>query len=378
MGWSQVPTMVRRKRPRSNLTDARTQALKPRKGTHHARALHERAIIIDAHNDTLVLRLENGHHLDMTQRDERYHLDVPRAIEGGLTCAFFMVGSSRLEQALALVDGTWSLAEEHPEQFIYATSAADIERAKAAGTFAAIGQLESCTCLNGSLAALRNLYRLGVRVANLTHGEGGDGTTQIEPSIFDYTTASEREQARALPGLSVFGREVIAECNRLGIIVDLAHASDATFYDAIELTLLPPIFSHGTVFAQTPHWRGLTDDQIRLLADRGGVMGMAFHPLFIDRENPTMDRLIDHVQHVIELVGPDHIGIGADYDGMGSNVPIPPAVEHIAEFTEALVQRGLDDETVLKVLGGNFMRVLEQLPAHGAARPATRTAATAT
>ncbi len=329
--------------------------------SERARELHERAIVIDAHNDTLVLRLQNEHHLDMTQRDERYHLDVPRALEGGLTCAFFMVGSSDLDRAMALVDGTWRLAEEHPEQVLFATCAADVERAKAEGKLAVIGQLESCTCLNGSLATLRNLYRLGVRVANLTHGEGGEGTTQLQPSIFDYTTPAAREEARSLPGLSDFGREVIAECNRLGMIVDLAHASDASFYEAIELAELPPIFSHGTVFAQTPHWRGLTDDQIRRLAERGGVMGMAFHPLFIDREAPTMARLVDHVEHVIELVGPDHIGIGADYDGMGSNVPIPPAVERLPEFTEALVQRGFDDDTMLKVLGGNFMRVLQHV-----------------
>jgi membrane dipeptidase len=327
----------------------------------HARALHQQAIIIDGHNDTLVQHLADGDSLDLTQRDERYHLDIPRALEGGMTCAFFMVGSSRLAQAMELVDATWRLADEHPESVIYAICTDDIERAKAEGKLAIVGQLESCTCLNESLATLGNLYRLGVRVVNLTHGEGGEGTTQLEPSIFDYGTATEREAARSQPGLSPFGREVIAECNRLGMLLDLAHAADASFYEAMELTEAPPIFSHGTVFSQTPHWRGLTDDQIRLLAERGGVMGMAFHPRFIDREAPTMERMIDHIEHVINLVGPDHIGIGADYDGMGTNVPIPPVVERVPEFTEALVQRGFDDETVLKVLGGNFLRVMREV-----------------
>jgi membrane dipeptidase len=329
-----------------NAGETRQQEERTMPISDRARELHERAIVIDAHNDTLVLRLASGDHLDMTERDERYHVDLPRALEGGLTCAFFMVGSSSLDQAMALVDGTWRLADEHPEQVIYAISAADIERAKSEGKLAIIGQLESCTCLN---------------VANLTHGEGGEGTTQLQPSIFDYATPAQREEARALPGLSDFGREVIAECNRLGIVIDLAHASDATFYQALELTETPPIFSHGTVFAQTPHWRGLTDDQIRRLAERGGVMGMAFHPLFIDREAPTMERLVDHIEHVVELVGADHIGIGADYDGMGSHLPIPPRVELLREFTEALVQRGFDDDTVLRVLGGNFMRVLRDV-----------------
>ncbi len=327
-----------------------------------ARELHDRAIIVDAHNDTLVLRLSRDEHLDVTERDERYHLDVPRALEGGLTCCFFMVGSSTLDQSLELVDGTWRLVEDHPDQVILATGAADIERAKAEGRLAIIGQLESCTCLNGSLAVLRDLYRLGVRVANLTHGEGGEGTTQHENSPFDFCEPADREQARRGPGLTDFGREVIAECNRLGIVIDLAHASDASFYEAVELCATPPIFSHGAVFAQCPHWRGLTDDQLRLLADAGGVMGMACVPFFIDREAPSMERMIDSIQHVIELVGPDHVGLGADYDGMREGlVPIPASVERLPELTEALVRRGFDDETVLKVLGGNFLRVLREV-----------------
>lgn len=327
----------------------------------HARNLHDRAIIIDAHNDSLVQRLADGESLDLTRRDERYHFDIPRALEGGLTCSFFMVGSSQIDRAMKLVDATWELAERHPDNVIYAQCAADIERAKAEGKLAVIGQLESCTCLNENLAILRNLYRLGVRVANLTHGEGGPGTTQLEPSVFDYATPREREAARAQPGLSPFGRQVIAECNRLGIVVDLAHASDASFYEAIELSESPPIFSHGAVFAQSPHWRGLTDDQLRVLAEVGGVIGIAFHPLFIDREAPSMERLIDSFEHVINLVGPDHVGIGADYDGMGSHVPIPSSVERLPELTEALMRRGFDDETVLKILGGNFMRVLRKV-----------------
>ncbi len=334
-----------------------------------ARHLHDRGVIVDAHNDSLIQRLADQESLDLTVRDERYDFDIPRALEGGLTCSFVTggdahldrVGGSTLDQAMALFDGTSRLAEEHADQVIYATCVADIERAKAEGKLALMSQLESCTCLNGSLATLRNLYRLGLRVANLTHGEGGEGTTQIEASIFDYTTPADREAARRGAGLTDFGREVIAECNRIGIIIDLAHATDASFFEAVELSAAPPIFSHGAVFAQSPHWRGLTDDQLRALAQAGGVIGIAFHPLFIDREAPSMRRLIDSFAYVIDLVGPDHAGIGADYDGMSSYAGIPPAIEHLREFTQALVARGFDDETVLKVLGGNFMRVMGEV-----------------
>lgn len=326
-----------------------------------ARALHDRAIIIDAHNDTLVERLASGDDLDLTPRDERYDFDVTRALEGGLTCSFFMLGSSSLDRAMTLIDATWELAESHSDLLIFATRAADIERARAEGRHAVIGQLESCTCLGENLAALRNLYRLGVRVANLTHGEGGEGTTQQTASPFGFCTPADREEARHGPGLTDFGRAVIAECNRLGMVVDLAHASDAAFYEALELCAAPPIFSHGAVFAQSPHWRGLTDDQLQALAAAGGVMGVAFHPRFIDPEAPSLERLVDSVEYVANLVGAEHIGIGADFDGMGSLEPIPPSVDRIYDFTEALVARGFDDDTVLRILGGNFLRLLREV-----------------
>ncbi len=327
-----------------------------------ARELHDGAIIVDGHNDSLILRQSRGESLDMTRRDERYHLDVPRAIEGGLTCSFFMVGDSDLQQAMELIDGALRLAEEHPEQVVFATRVADIERAKAEGSYALVGQLEGCTFLGGELAALRNMYRLGVRVVGLTHGSGGPGTTQHEKSPFDFAEPAEREAARERPGLTDFGREVVRECNRLGMVVDLAHSSDAAFWEVLELSEEPVIFSHGAVYSQCPHWRGLTDDQIRALARVGGVMGMAFVPFFIDREAPSMERLVDSIEHVVNLVGPDHIGIGADFDGMSEELtPIPARVELLPTLTEALVQRGFDDEVVLRVLGGNFLRVLRQV-----------------
>jgi len=202
----------------------------------HARKLHEKAIIIDAHNDSLILRLLHGESMDIGERHERYHVDVPRALEGGLTCSFFMVGTAdpegiatSLAQAMDLIDGAWALAEKYPDEVLIATSAGDIERAKREGKLSIIGQLESCTCLSERGSTLRNLYRLGVRVANLTHGEAGEGTTQQDNSPFDYCTADDRERARKeMGGLTDFGREIIPEMNRLGVVMDLAHANDAT------------------------------------------------------------------------------------------------------------------------------------------------------
>lgn len=328
--------------------------------SERARELHERAIVIDGHNDTLILRQSRGESLDITERDERYHLDVPRAIEGGITCSFFMVGDTDHKQAMVLMDGAHVLVEEHPDQVVLATSADEIETAKAEGKYAIVPQLEGCTFAEGEIAAIRNMYRLGVRVVGLTHGEGGEGTTQQEKSIFDYATPQEREEARNRPGLTGFGREVVRECNRLGMLIDLAHSSDAAFYEAALLSGSPIISSHGGVFEQCPHWRGLTDDQLRVLAESGGVLGMAFVPHFIDREEPSMERLVDSIEHIIEVAGADHVGLGADFDGI-SVPPIPPRAEDVPLVTEALVQRGFDDETILKILGGNFMRVIRQV-----------------
>lgn len=328
--------------------------------SERAKELHERAIVIDGHNDSLILRQSRGESLDLTERDERYHLDVPRAIEGGITCSFFMVGDTDYKQAMVLTDGAHALAEEHPDQVILATTVAEIETAKSEGKYAIVGQLEGCTFAEEEIATIRNMYRLGVRVVGLTHGEGGPGTTQHEASVFDYAEPGDRAGMVDRPGLTDFGREVVRECNRLGMVVDLAHSSDAAFYETAELSTDPIISSHGGIYEQCPHCRGLTDDLLRVLADSGGVIGVAFVPHFIDREAPSMERLVDSIEHVVDLVGPDHAGIGADFDGI-SVPPIPARAEDVPLLTEALVQRDYDDETILKILGGNFMRVLREV-----------------
>lgn len=326
--------------------------------------LHRQAIIIDGHNDSLVEMRAKGDPMDFG-RDEsrRYHVDLARMRQAGLTAFNNYVGARELPVSLELWDAVHWHVETYPEEFTIARNAADIRRAKAEGKIAFIGQLESCACLHSSLRVLSLQHRLGLRVANLTHGEGQaehEHALQVDKSPFDYTDAAAREAARhEMKGLTDFGRDLIAACNELGIIIDTAHANDRTFYESLEVSTKPCIFSHGSVFTLCPHWRGLTDDQIRALAERGGVMGVAFYPKFIHREDPTLERLIDQVEHVIGLVGPDHIGFGSDFDGIGEAIPIPAHVGLLKEFTEGLARRGFDEETILKVLGGNFLRVIE-------------------
>ena len=204
-------------------------------------------------------------------------------------------------------------------------------------------------------------HRLGVRLLGITHGEGGEesGMLQGTPASFGGCTAQERESARqSAQGLTDFGRQVLATSNELGIVTDLAHINDCAFYEVLERSSLPVVMSHTAVFALGGHWRCLTDDQLRALATAGGVMGIAFMPSFIDPTAPNLDRLVDHIAYVAELVGVDHVGIGSDYDGMGATVPVPGDISQLPDITVALMQRGFNDDEIEKIWGGNFMRIM--------------------
>jgi membrane dipeptidase len=326
--------------------------------------LHREAVIFDGHNDSLALKLERGDMMDFGPANPHYHVDLPRLRESGLTAFNNYVGARDLPTSLAIWDAILWHVDTYPHDFLLARNAGDIHRAKSEGKIAFVAQLESCACLGERLGALSLQHRLGLRVANLSHGEGSsrhEHALQVDNSPFDYTTADERETARhELKGLTGFGRDVVRACNEMGIVVDTAHANDRAFYDAVELSEKPCIFSHGCVFAICPHWRGLTDDQIKLLAEKGGVMGVAFFDKFIHQDAPSLDKLMDQIEHVVDLVGPDHIGFGSDFDGIGEAVPIPAHQGRLIEFTKALAQR-FDEGTVKKVLGGNFLRVFGEV-----------------
>jgi membrane dipeptidase len=237
-------------------------------------------------------------------------------------------------------------------------------RARREGKVGLIGQLESCRLLHKNLRVLHAMHKMGVRVAGLSHGEGAEEfDLQAAKSPFGYCTPAEREAARnEKEGLTGFGREAVPELNRMGIVVDLAHARDAAFYEALALTKAPVEFSHGAVFALSPHWRNLTDDQLRALAGNGGVIGIASYPNFIDQdpEKQTIRRFVDHIEYVCELVGDDHVGFGSDYDGMGRETQaIIPSYAETPQLTQLMLDRGFSEETILKFWGGNFLRVMQ-------------------
>jgi membrane dipeptidase len=332
-----------------------------------ALALHKKAVIIDGHCDSLIEHWARKESLDLGHDWPAYQVDLRRMKQGGLTAMNSMVGGANLVQDLELWAGMYENVDRHPADFLLVDKPDDILRAKREGKVGLIGQLEGCQLLNNSLRVLDVLRRLGVRVAGLTHGEGGgEFDLQAAKSPFGYCTQADRDKAgQDAAGLTAFGREAVAEFNRLGVVVDLAHANDAAFYGTIQLSNRPVEFSHGAVFALSPHWRALTDDQLKALAANGGVIGIAVYPGFIDQDpaKQTIQRFVDHVEYVCEKFGDDYVGFGADYDGMGEAKPVIASHADLPRVTQIMLDRGFSEATILKFWGGNFLRVMRRAAA---------------
>jgi membrane dipeptidase len=329
-----------------------------------AREIHEKAVILDGHCDSLIEHWARKESLDLGQDSPTYQVDLKRMKAGGLTAMNSMVGDVNLVQSLDLWAGMYENLEKHPGEFLLVDKPDDVLRAKREGKVGLIGQLESCQLLHRSLRVLHIMHKLGVRVAGLTHGEGGgELDLQQAKSPFGYCAPADREKARKeTAGLTEFGRAAVRELNSLGVVIDLAHANDAAFYETLELSRSPVEFSHGAVFSFSPHWRCLTDDQLQALAANGGVIGIATYPDFIDQnpENRTLRRFVDHIEYVCAKVGVDHVGFGSDYDGMGPAIPLVSSYAAMPQVTELMLDRGFSEETILKFWGGNFLRVMRQ------------------
>ncbi|MBI3947951.1 MAG: membrane dipeptidase [Armatimonadetes bacterium] len=345
---------------------AGAQAPKPVDVSARAEALHRRAILIDGHNDSLIEHWSGKVSLDLTRDWPDKHVDLRRMRAGGLTAMNSMVGDRNLVQGLELWAGMYEHTDGYPDDFLLVKTPDDILRAKQEGKIGLIGQLEACQLLHNSLRLLHVQHRLGARVAGVTHGEGGgEYDLQVTQSPFSACTLADRERARKeFGGLTEFGRAAVREMNRLGIVVDLAHCQDAAWYEAIDLSAAPVEFSHGNVFTLAHHWRNLTDDQLKALAANGGVIGLATVPQFVDDDpgKQNMRRFVDHIEYICERIGDDHVGFGADYDGM-SEVPVIRSYVEMPQVTQLMLDRGFSEETILKFWGGNFLRVMRKVAA---------------
>lgn len=332
-----------------------------------AQAVHRRCLIIDAHNDVPVERIHRGERpLQWMKRDPAYHTDVPRMKEAGYDVGFFIVGDGPTANLWVTIDQTLDQIEAHPKDLMLVRTSQDCVRAAKSGRVGVLMAIEGAgRWLDGKVEILGVLQRLGVRSIAITHGEGGATPKDLQGTRSHYgvCTAADREaERRNAGGLSPFGREVLKACNELRIVVDLAHINDKAYYEALELSSRPPLVSHTAVFALGPHWRCLTDDQIKALAKAGGVLGIAFAPGFIhaDPKQATIDRVVEHICYAADLVGIDHVGIGSDFDGLGTQIPVVPEMSQLVRLTQSMLAHGMSQEEIHKVWGGNFLSLLKR------------------
>jgi membrane dipeptidase len=366
------------------------------------RAIHNRAILIDMHADTVQRIIDEG--TDINTRLPDGHLDAARMREGGHDAQFFSIwvepqyfgagGKSAVERADRQIAAVRALAGEHPETWELATNAADVRRIAGAGKLAALMGLEGGYAIDERLENVEKYHRLGVRYMSPAW------------TLSLSWAGSSGDAAGRRRGLNEFGRKVIAEMNRLGIMVDVSHVSDQTFWDIVETSTKPVIASHSGVRSIVNVPRNLTDDQLRALARTGGVCSVVFYPRFIEpgwqdaqrkvdaeiaplvaeasrqakgtpaqkklardrvREREyakrlppvSVARVVDHIDYIVKLVGVDHVGVGSDFDGIQA---VPHDLSTVADFpnlTAELLRRGYTATDVHKILGGNILRVLE-------------------
>jgi membrane dipeptidase len=367
-----------------------------------ALAVHASAIVIDGHADTPQRFADE--HWNFTDPLNGGMLNYDSAKEGSLDAQFFSIwvdptqhpAQNSARRTFELIDATLEQVRRAPDKLALCTTADEIITAHSQGKFAVLMGIEGGHSIENSLGLLRNYYRLGVRYMTLTWSNSNDWADS-SGDLGDPTVKHHN-------GLTAFGKQVIAEMNRLGMMVDVSHASDKTFWDVLEITRAPIIASHSSARAITQAPRNLTDDMLRAIAKNNGIVMVNFYPAFIDEQwraswnalkverskeqdavdaeyhakglpvpfavSDKIDRkytamigrapfnsLIDHFDHVIKIAGIDHVGIGTDFDGF----PTPPAeidsAADLPKITAALMARGYSAEDMRKVLGGNLLRV---------------------
>ncbi|HLF82669.1 MAG TPA: dipeptidase [Blastocatellia bacterium] len=377
-----------------------------------ANRLHRQSIVIDTHNDITSPLMDDGFDLAMRGDDPsakiKTHTDLRRMKAGGVGAEFFAVyvgkefvnkkpgeGGGAARRALDVIDVVLEQVRRHPESLETASTAADIRRIVKSGKIATLMGIEGGHAIEDSLHTLRMFYKLGVRYMTLTH----TNTNDWADSEGDINNSSVNHHN----GLTDFGREVVREMNRIGMMIDISHVADKTFYDVIATTRAPVIASHSSARALANHPRNMSDDMLRALAKNGGVVMVNFYDGFLDprkaelalRERTMDDELkakypndpkraqeeiaawrkandpgktalsvlMDHIDHIAKVAGIDHLGIGSDFDGVPLT-GLPEGMEDISKLptlTYELMKRGYSDVDIKKILGENLLRVMAQV-----------------
>lgn len=347
----------------------------------NALKLHARKIVIDTHCDTTQHLLNAD--WDITAKHDEGHVDIPRMREGGIDAMFFAVYAPRpnkpgegVAAARRQIEAIHNMVNRHNDQIALAKTAGDIRAAKKAGKIAILIAIEGGHLIEDSLDVLREFRRAGATYLTLTHSFH----TTWADSAGVHTDLQPLHN-----GLAPFGKDVIREMNRLGMMVDVSHVSDKTFLDALEISNAPILATHSSCRAISPHRRNMSDEMIKALADAGGLLQINFASAFIDPDFPPIDDgalaawradktlpkpaffdhvtplavLVDHFDHALQLVGPDYVGIGTDFDGVPT---LPDGMQDcsmLPNLTAALLARGYSEGDLAKMLGENLLRLMD-------------------
>ncbi|MGA8493338.1 MAG: dipeptidase [Terriglobales bacterium] len=373
-----------------------------------ARAIQDSAIVIDTHADTPQRFLDDNFDIGSTDPKDVGHISLDKARAGNLGAEFFSIwvdpGTNQghfAKHTLDLIDSVYEQAARHPDRMMMAFSTDDIERAHEQKKLAALMGIEGGHSIENDIHLLRDFYRLGERYMTLTWSntnEWADSSGDIDdPKIQHHN------------GLTDFGKQVVLEMNRLGMMVDISHVADKTFWDTIAVTKAPVIASHSSARALCNAPRNMTDDMLRAVAKNGGVVDVNFFSGFLDQNywnamqaqakeqeaaihayleklkaegkpvtyadedritrewmakipRPPFTVLIDHIDHVAKVAGVDHVGLGSDFDGVSGATPAGmDSAADLPKITQALLDRGYSAEDIHKILGGNVLRVFKEV-----------------
>ncbi|RMF43265.1 MAG: membrane dipeptidase [Planctomycetota bacterium] len=367
--------------------------------TPRALEIHHRSFVFDGHNDlpwqVRTLASRSFDRLDISMPQPELHTDIPRLRTGGVGAQFWSVyvPASTAESGIAhqttleQIEIVHAMVEQYPETFELALTSEDVQRIRQAGKIASLIGVEGGHSIENSLEKLRRLYRLGARYMTLTHSVS-----------LDWADSCSDEPRCG--GLSDFGREVVREMNRLGMLVDISHVSPDTMQAALDTSVAPVIFSHSSARAVADHPRNVPDEILKQLPENGGVVMINFYSGFIVPESVESTRnlfeqmrawrekygddeeairreqaayrarhpvlpgsvhhVADHIDHVVQVAGIDHVGLGSDFDGIGM---VPKQLEDVSKYpvlTQVLLDRGYSEEDIHKILSGNILRVLER------------------
>lgn len=331
-------------------------------------AIHAMAVVVDTHTDTLSRVINDN--TWMPQFDigvERgFEVDIPKLRRGGVGVPFFGAWTAPYPPAsrdvdysltnsrlLALMNALYWTIDQNPNDIGLVKSYQDIDDLKRSGKIAAVLSIEGAYSLNAlnALELLRQYNDLGVRAIGLTWNVSNDLGEGVSGKYGDGT--------RSPAGLTPLGKSVVKEMNRLGIIVDVSHMSEASFWDTIEISDAPVIASHSGASTVRYHWRNLTDDQIRAIAKKKGVVQVPLYGAFLtEGMDRTVSKAVDHIDYIIKLVGVDYVGIGSDFDGAQPLDDLPTCA-FMSSITSELVARGYSNSDIHKILGGNSLRVMK-------------------